>query len=296
MLRKNGLANTGELGIITERGLFQGFPEGRIRENKAWRRCAAGKERENVEELRITSRKNGTLQQVKKLFSSKKAREEAGLFVSDGVKLLLEAVRFCPGLETVILSDNVEAELPEGVRLIRVPEDVMASISPMESPQGAVFVCRLPEKKAFAPCPGMLLLDGIQDPGNLGTILRTADALDVPVALLEGCADPYSHKVVRASMGAVLRTQVVQTSWEEARSACRDGGIPIAVTALSSRAKDIRQAAVGEMAVVIGSEGQGVRREILESADGELIIPMNPHCESLNAAVASAIVMWQMKR
>lgn len=248
-----------------------------------------------MEETRITSRKNGTLQQVKKLFSSKKAREEAGLFVSDGVKLLSEAVRFCPGLTTVILSDGVEAEVPDSVQRIRVPEDVMASISPMESPQGAVFLCRLPEKQAFLPKPGMLLLDGIQDPGNLGTILRTADALDVPVALLEGCADPYSHKVVRASMGAVLRTQVVQASWQEVREACREAGIPVAVTALSDRARDIREADLGEMAVVIGSEGQGVRQEILDCADRELIIPMNPHCESLNAGVAAAIVMWQMR-
>lgn len=248
-----------------------------------------------MEELRITSRKNGTMQQVKKLFSSRKAREEAGLFVSDGVKLLSEAVRFCPGLTTVILSDGVEAEVPDSVQRIRVPEDVMASISPMESPQGAVFLCRLPEKQAFLPKPGMLLLDGIQDPGNLGTILRTADALDVPVALLEGCADPYSHKVVRASMGAVLRTQVVQASWQEVREACREEGIPVAVTALSDRARDIREADLGEMAVVIGSEGQGVRQEILDCADRELIIPMNPHCESLNAGVAAAIVMWQMR-
>lgn len=247
-------------------------------------------------EQRITSRKNPLLQQVKKLLSSRKAREEARLFAADGVKLLAEAVRWYPGLDTVILSDGVHADVPESVRLFRVPEDVMASISPMESPQGALFLCRLPEKKAYAPTPGCLLLDGIQDPGNLGTILRTADALDIPVTLLEGCADPYSPKTVRASMGAVFRTQPVKADWAEVRAACGAAGIPVAVTALSQRAKDLRNADLRSMAVVIGSEGQGVRREILESADGELIIPMNKRCESLNAAVAAAIVMWQMKQ
>ena len=247
-------------------------------------------------EQRITSRKNPFLQQVKKLLSSKKAREAAGLFAADGIKLLEEAVRYYPGLDTVILSDGVEAEVPETVKLVRVPEDVMASISPMEAPQGALFLCKLPEKKPFSPQKGMLLLDGIQDPGNLGTILRTADALDVPVVLLEGCADPYSHKVVRASMGAVFRTEVVQSNWEAVSAACAQAKIPIAVTALSQRAKDVREAAIDTMAVVIGSEGQGVRKEILDSADGALIIPMNPHCESLNAAVAATIVMWQMKK
>ena len=130
----------------------------------------------------------------------------------------------------------------------------------------------------------------------MGTMLRTADALDVSVCLLEGCADPYSHKVVRSSMGAVFRTPVVQATWAEVQSACKTAGIPVAVTALSDRAVDLRTADVSQMAVVIGSEGQGVRREILDAADAELIIPMNPHCESLNAAVAATIVMWQMKK
>ena len=247
-------------------------------------------------EERITSRKNPLLQQVKKLLSSRKERENAGLFVADGTKLLQEAVKFCPELETVILSDGVQADVPASVRVVRVPEDVMESISPMRSPQGALFLCRLPEKTEFQPKSGTLLLDGIQDPGNLGTILRTADALEIPVVLLEGCADPYSHKVVRSSMGAVFRTPVVQADWDQVKAACKKAGIPVAVTALSDRAKDIRGAALENMAVVIGSEGQGVRREIIQAADAELIIPMNQRCESLNAAVAATIVMWQMKK
>jgi TrmH family RNA methyltransferase len=215
--------------------------------------------------------------------------------VSDGTKLLKEAIRWWPGLETVILSQDVEMEIPAGVREVRVPKDVMESISPMQAPQGALFICRLPEKKPFAPKPGMLLLDGIQDPGNLGTILRTADALQIPVALLEGCADPYSHKVVRASMGAVFRMEVVQTTWAAAEQVCKEANIPVGVTALDERSRDLRESALNTMAVVIGSEGQGVRKEILESAQNSLIIPMNPNCESLNAAIAAAIVMWQMK-
>ena len=246
--------------------------------------------------MRITSRKNPLLQQVRRLLTSRKERETAGLFAADGTKLLQEAVRWYDGLDTVIFSDGVEFELPADVNVYTVPEDVMASISPMEAPQGALFLCRLPEKTTFIPKPGMLLLDGIQDPGNLGTILRTADALEIPVALLEGCADPYSHKVVRASMGAVFRTPVQQTTWQEAMDSCAAAGIPVAVTALSDRAVDLRQADLTKMAVVIGSEGRGVRAEILENAQAELIIPMNSRCESLNAAIAAAIVMWQMKQ
>lgn len=246
-------------------------------------------------EQRISARKNPLIQQVRRLVSSRREREKAGLFVADGTKLLEEAVKYYPGLDTVILSDGVQMSLPEHVKLVRVPEDVMQYVSPMETPQGALFLCRLPEPKEFIPTPGMLLLDGIQDPGNLGTILRTADALGVPVVLMEGCADPYNHKTVRASMGAVFRVQPIQATWEQVQKQCAQAGIPVAVTALSDRAEDIRNAKLSAMAVVIGSEGKGVRPEILQNADTQLIIPMTDHCESLNAAVAATIVMWEMK-
>ena len=247
-------------------------------------------------EERISSRKNPLLQQVKKLLSSRSERRKTGLFVADGTKLLEEAVKYWPGLQTVILTDGVEIQVPDHVRVVRVPEDVMASISPMEAPQGALFLGRLPEQQEFVPKKGMLILDGVQDPGNIGTILRTADAMDVPVVLLEGCADPWSWKVIRSTMGAAFRTPVVQASWEEVLGKCREAGIPIGVTALSDRAVDIRSARLSDMALVIGSEGRGVRKEVLENADHELIIPMNPHCESLNAAIAAAIVMWEIRR
>ena len=247
-------------------------------------------------EERISSRKNPLLQQVRKLLSSRAERRRQGLFVADGTKLLEEAVKYWPGLQTVILTDGVEIQVPDHVRVVRVPEDVMASVSPMEAPQGALFLGKLPEQQEFVPKKGMLILDGVQDPGNIGTILRTADAMDVPVVLLEGCADPWSWKVIRSTMGAAFRTPVVQATWEEVLTKCREVGIPIGVTALSDRAVDIRTARLSDMALVIGSEGRGVRKEVLENADHELIIPMNPHCESLNAAIAAAIVMWEIRR
>ena len=244
----------------------------------------------------ITSRKNPLIQQVRRLLSSRKERQSAGLFVSDGTKLLTEAVRWWPGLQTVICTQDVNIQLPDKVQKVTVPKDIMEYISPMQAPQGALFICRLPEEKPLQVSPGMLILDGIQDPGNLGTILRTADALSVPVVLLEGCADPYSHKVVRSSMGAVLRRVPGVSTWEQVKMLCAEKNIPVAVTALSDEAKDIRDATLKNMAVVIGSEGQGVRPEIMDCADVKLIIPMNENCESLNAAIAAAIAMWEMKK
>ena len=243
----------------------------------------------------ISSRKNPLIQQVRRLLSSRKERECSGLFVSDGTKLLEEAIRWEGQLTTVIHTENIALSLPEDIREVVVPEEIMEYISPMSTPQGALFLCRLPEKTEFTPKPGMLILDGIQDPGNLGTILRTADALDVPVVLLPGCADPYSHKVVRSSMGAIFRTPVMEADFETVKTACEKANIPLAVTALRADAADIRTAPISQMAVVIGSEGQGVSKAVLEACTKYLIIPMNPHCESLNAAIAAAIVMWQIK-
>ena len=193
------------------------------------------------------------------------------------------------------------------MRVVTVPEDVFKSISTVDTPQGAIFLCRLPERQQADLTAGTLLLDGIQDPGNLGTMLRTADALGVPIALLDGCADPYSFKtvrpavdsddprVVRASMGAVFRMDIPAITEAEVLAQCAEKNLMLTVTALNDRAVDIRGADLRNAVAVIGSEGQGVRQSLLEAAAQSVIIPMQAHCESLNAAIAAAIVMWQMK-
>ena len=168
----------------------------------------------------ITSRKNPLLVQIRRLASSRGARRSAGMFLGDGVKLLEEALKWGAPLETVVYSEGLDGpELPPEVRTVRVPEDVMASISPMESPQGALFLCRMWDT---APPPRLeggryLVLDGLQDPGNVGTIWRTADALEADgLLLVHGCADPFGPKVVRATMGACFRLPVWETGYRPA--------------------------------------------------------------------------------
>lgn len=246
----------------------------------------------------ISSRKNPLLQHVKKLLQSRPYRQEQGQFAADGTKLLEEAVKWIPHLlQTVLVTEKAEiCPLPEHVKLVQIPDDIMTQISPMETPQGALFVCCLPSFETAPELCGSLVLDGIQDPGNLGTILRTADALDVPVILTPGCADAYNPKTVRATMGALFRRLPQWLSHEEVARLCKENGTKLYVTALSDRAKDLRSVPLSDAAVVIGSEGRGVGEYFLTHADGELIIPMHERCESLNAAVAAAIVLWEMKR
>lgn len=244
----------------------------------------------------IGSKQNSLIQHLKKLQTSRSYRYRCGEFVADGTKLLDEAVRWYSGLLAVVVREGVSVSVPQSVRTITVPDSLMAYLSSMETPQGALFLCKMSQQPPLAVAEGCLILDGIQDPGNLGTILRTADALEVPVILTEGCADPYGEKTVRASMGAVFRTQPQQATREAVLNLCKAEAIPIGVTELTEDAVDIRQAALSKMALVVGSEGQGVCREYREAASHRLVIPMQARCESLNAAVAATIVMWQMKR
>ena len=246
---------------------------------------------------RITSRQNSLIQQVRKLRTSRSERYKTGLYCADGTKLLDEAIRWCGGLHTVLLSEEVPVPaLPEHVRVCIVPKELMEYASGMGTPQGALFLCAMPETERTEIKPGTLILDGLQDPGNVGTILRTADALQIPVVLSTGCADPYNEKTVRASMGAVFRTPPVQMPREEIIKQCDENGLSLAVTAMSDDAMDLRQSNCSDHVVVIGSEGQGVCREFMQAAKARLIIPMDPRCESRNAAIAAAIVMWQMKQ
>lgn len=245
----------------------------------------------------ITSRQNSLLTKLVKLQTSKKFRQTQREFVGDGTKLLDEAVKWAPeSLQAVILREDVKCpDLPGHVRAVQISRQLMEQVSQMEAPEGALFIAAMPAEQALTEIrPGCLILDGIQDPGNVGTILRTADAMDVPVFLTEGCCDPYNPKTVRATMGAIFRTPPGVITREELIRQCREKQIPLLATALSPTAQDLRKVDLKGAAVVIGSEGSGVSKLLLEASDGQIIIPMHTRCESLNAASAASIVLWQM--
>lgn len=245
---------------------------------------------------RITSAKNPLIAHLKKLHTDRAYRAQCGQFLCEGRKLLREALQWYPQIDTVVATEGFGLpELPPGTRVVTVPESLMERISVMKSPQGVLFTCVLPGERPLTVRRGMLLLDRIQDPGNLGTILRTADAFDVPVLLTNGCADPFSEKTVRASMGAVLRTPPQSAPMEEILAACRVHGVPLAATALAPDSEDLRGVHMNDYLVVIGSEGQGICKELLDASNKKIIIPMQQRCESLNAAVAATIVLWQMR-
>lgn len=246
----------------------------------------------------ITSRHNPLMGHIRRLAGSAAYRWETGEFLCDSPKLLQEALLWQAEI-TAVVTISPLPRLPEHIRQVQVPEDVMASISPVKTPQGVLFTCRLPQ----APLPQTLtgrryvLLDGVQDPGNVGTILRTLDAFDADGLLLTGgCADPYGWKAVRSSMGAVFRRPIYSGTPEELAALLHRSDLPLYGAALREDTVDARQADYTRCVLAIGSEGRGLSREVLDLCGQTIRIPMSDRCESLNAAIAAAVLLWESWR
>ncbi len=247
---------------------------------------------------RITSRKNPLIAHFRKLAVSASYRRECGTFLCDGYKLAEEAVRWGV-VRTALVAEDPIQPLFMAKRQIEVPPAVMEAVSPSRTPQGIVCECEIPDRPLPDPLPGRryVVLDGVQDPGNVGTILRTADAFGADgVFLLDGCADPYSPKTVRSGMGVVFRLPVWQVSAEALASLLDRSGLPLYGAALDENARDIRDMDWNRFAAAIGSEGRGLSQEVLDLCRGTFRIPMRQRCESLNAAMAAGVVLWEAAR
>ena len=248
----------------------------------------------------ITSRTNPRLVHIRKLAGSAGLRRSSGTFLCDSPKLLSEAIQAGWEIVQVVSTHEVTLPpLPAGTEEIRVPRDVMESISPMKTPQGVLCICRLPDQTLPRQLTGQryVVLDGVQDPGNVGTVLRAADAFGCSgLILLPGCADPFGPKTVRASMGAVFRCPVWTAGPEELERTLEKSGIPLYGAALRQDTLDVRQVDLKRGALAIGSEGRGLSEDVLRRCHATIRIPMEPKCESLNAAVAAAILLWEAYR
>ena len=248
---------------------------------------------------RITSKSNQLMVQIRKLVSDRKHRRRDGLMVCEGPKMLGEALRWGASLDTVVWEEGAAEGLPipETVRQVEVPKDLFRSLAATETPQKVLFLCRVPSSRLPETLPGdrYLVLDGLQDPGNVGTLWRTADAFGADgLILLPGSADPWNPKTLRATMGACFRLPVWEGDLPALEALLARTGLPLYATALREDTEDIRSLSLARAAVVIGSEGRGVSGAVLARCQATLKIPMADRCESLNAAVAGAVVLWQM--
>lgn len=248
---------------------------------------------------RITSRSNPLIAHLRALLRERSYRREQGEYICDGVKLLEEAVKWGARVNTVVCSQGLKVPLPGGCRAVEVPRDLMASLSPMKAPQGVLFTCAITDLTPPERLEGRtwLALEGVQDPGNVGTIWRSASAFDAQgLFLLEGSADPYGWKAVRSSMGAVFRLPAWELSAQELSALCRRSGVALWGTALREDTLDLREMGQEPCVLSIGSEGRGLSDELLSLCDQTVKIPMDPGCESLNAAMAATVALWERCR
>lgn len=257
---------------------------------------------------RIESRGNATLKHLARLAREKKYRQTTGQMVCEGEKMLFEALESGARVKTVLVRESgapdglsralIDRAAAQGAALFTAGPALFALASDVETPQGVVFSCETPVLGGELPAlRSAVLLDGVQDPGNIGTILRTADAFGLDAVILcEGCADPTAPKVVRATMGAAFRQRVYRLPLETAVGALRAQGLPVYAAALREDSVPVTGMTLSRCAVIIGSEGHGVTRRALEICDKSIIIPMAGRAESLNAGVAASLLIWEMTK
>ena len=247
---------------------------------------------------RITSRKNRIISHLRQLGRDAACRRKSGMFLCDGQKLLEEAAAAHMEIVTVLWKEN-GSPLREttAVEQYLAPEDLFDYASQMINSPGPLFTVKFPIKpEKFSPhCA--LVLENVQDPGNVGTVIRTANAFGIDAVVLAGaCADPYHPKTVRATMGAIFRQHIFCIDRpDELKTVLEVWNLPLYGAVLSERARSVLNCELAGSAVAVGSEGRGLSAELRALCDGEIIIPMQPDSESLNAAVAASVLMWEMK-
>ena len=249
----------------------------------------------------ITSKNNAAIIAASKL-SDKKYREREQKFAFEGIKLFEEAYRAGVPFSRVFVTEEAYRKytdklsvLPQNILTV-VSDAVYEKLSFENAPQGVFCIADYFTPKSQKDTTFVLLLDGVSDPGNFGAILRSAEAFGTDTVYTgKNGADLYNPKTVRACMGSLFRVDIRRAeSIPDSIRALQKDGFRVFATALDHRSQDIRNVNFGgKVAFVIGNEGHGVSEETLDACDGTVIIPMCDGPESLNAAVAASVVMWE---
>ncbi len=253
----------------------------------------------------ITAKNNPKIKEIKGLLTSSKDRKNSGLFVAEGVRLCLDAVKSNCQIVSVFCTENCLNKNNDSVLEIKnacedfylVSEDVLKSISDTVTPQGVVCTVKIRENDfQYEQGKKYIALDTIQNPDNLGAISRTAEAFGIDGLVISGGCDIYNPKALRASMGALFRLPIkVCKNLKEEITLCKNIGISSFATVPDRDACDITKTDFSAGALcIIGNEGNGVSKEIIDACDYKITIKMQGRAESLNAAAAASITMWEL--
>ncbi|HEY9577628.1 MAG TPA: RNA methyltransferase [Pseudobacillus sp.] len=246
----------------------------------------------------IQSIKNPQVKQWKKLLT-KKEREKAGQYILEGFHLVEAALHHKEEIIELIVSEEVTLPVEwnvDNVEMTMVTPEIAKVLSDTEAGQGVFAVCRKQELPKTLEGHTYLLIDAVQDPGNIGTMMRTADAAGLDGIILgTGCADPYNPKVLRSAQGSHFHLPIIQMPLLEAIQQLKEQGIRVFGTSLQ-RASDYREAEIeNSFALLVGNEGSGVEEVLLKETDSNIYIPIYGNSESLNVAVAAGILLYHFK-
>ncbi|ADZ84283.1 TrmH family RNA methyltransferase [Cellulosilyticum lentocellum] len=252
----------------------------------------------------ITSPQNNVIKNIKELQKKKSARKSEGLFVIEGIRGVKEIPSHVKIKYLITTSEVDEKELGavKAEERLEVSKEIYNSISDTQSPQGAMAVAYMPTYDLVhfnIEAGHYLVLENLQDPGNLGTIIRTAHAFDFKgVFITKGSVDLYSPKVVRSTMSSLFHVPIViEEEIDTYMDFLKQKGVTLYTTALIPGAKPIYDVTFEEkVAIIIGNEGNGVSERVKEASDHTVIIPMPGAAESLNAAIATSICMYEITR
>lgn len=236
----------------------------------------------------ISSKANPTVKYVLSL-AEKKFRKESGEYLVEGIKAVDECISSGAEITNIICTEAFEGKYAGA---LIVTEQVFGYISTEKTPQGVIAVVKIPQNKLTAPDGVCLLLDRIQDPGNIGTIIRTANAAGYKNLYLVNCVDPYSPKAVRASMGGIFYVNLYFGAYEEVFGVL--DGVKL-ITADMDGEDVFKFKSPKNYCLCIGNEGNGVSKEVTSRSDYTVKVPMRETCESLNAAVSAGIIMYALK-
>lgn len=236
-----------------------------------------------------TSIENKKIKEYKKL-QNKKYREQTGLFLIEGEHLILEA--FKTGfLKEIILKEGLECYID--VTTHYASYNVMKYLSLLDTPTTMIGICK--QKQSNEIKENILLLDGIQDPGNLGTIIRSAVAFHTSTIIIsKDSVDIYNSKVIRASQGMLFHINIIKTDLEQIIPKLKEQNYEILSTKVTDGESIKRVAKNKKFAIIMGNEGSGVKSHIEKLCDGYLYIPMSSSCESLNVGVATSIILYEL--
>jgi len=242
----------------------------------------------------ITSRKNSEVQLCRKLLEDSAFRKKEEKFICQGEVMLQEALKSGMCVERIFCLPELASKMPEGILTFTVTEEIIEVISGVKSASGIVFVCRMPQERTFKG-RRFIALEDLRDPGNVGTIIRTADALGLDgVIFLGNCADCFAPKTVRSTMGSLFRMPLYFMDADELKENCQKQGIQIVAACLSNDSKELKKGELSDnCCILIGNEAHGLSDRAIAISHSRYIIPMHS-AESLNAAVAASIFMWEM--